>query len=113
MSPTSWFLGFTVLLVVIAHFLLALQLLSLLILSYFLIVTWPFFMAFAASPWTRFIAFSWCRWVAGSLAGLFCILVLSAHVAALADVLQQWLTAGLDGTKRQAGLIWQRSLALG
>ena len=110
-SPTSWAFGFAALCIVLAHWVLALQMLAVTLLSYFLIVTGPFFMVWAASPWTRFLAFTWVRWVAGTVSGMFCILVLSAHVKQVATVLRTWLQTDFVGATSAPG--WAAIAAVG
>ncbi len=83
-SPVSW-IGFGAMLsLLIAFFILALILVSLLVASYFLTAACPWFFAWWGLSFTRGITLGYIRLVFGTMNGLFCVMLMVAVVSELA-----------------------------
>ncbi len=102
-SPVSW-IGFGAMLsMLIAFFILALILVSLLVASYFLTAACPWFFAWWGLSFTRGITLGYIRLVFGTMNGLFCVMLMVAVVSELAAQMEvrlrtQFLNPGITLT---------------
>jgi len=88
LSPVSW-IGFGAMLsILLAFFILAVILVGLLIMSYFLTAACPWFFGWFGLSFTRGITLGYVRLVFGTMNGLFCVMLMVAVMSELAARMQ-------------------------
>jgi len=89
-SPSTYIFSFAGVAVEFAFLALAFMTMATLILSYVLTAGCPFFFVFAAIPFTRGMTMGYVRLVFGTLATLFTILLITANVVEVGELIQVW-----------------------
>jgi len=81
--------------IILAFIILAAQLMGFLFLSYFLVAACPFFFAFAVMPYTAGLTYSYVKMILGTMAGLFCVILMTAIVSEMGALMEMALRTQL------------------